>query len=160
MDKITRHKFSNKPTQYSQRHPHLQDVCTLEDYEVEAEATVEAYVPMLGGKQHGTSVSLFRDDVSVLREFGFVRETVYVIACVRVSVNVYGSKRIIPYIMGWLQLVRSIKLQVSCAKEPHKRNAFLQKRPIISSILLTVATPCEHCAQKRYQYVCVYTHDR
>jgi len=146
------HKFSNKPTQYSQRHPHLQDVCTLEDYEVEAEATVEAYVPMLGGKQHGTSVSLFRDDVSVLR--------VYVIACVRVCVSVYGSKRIIPCIIVWLQLVGSIKLQVSCAKEPYKRDIFLQKRPLISSILLTVATPCEHRAPKRYRYVCIYIHDR
>mmetsp|Transcript_50637 Transcript_50637/g.74243 ORF Transcript_50637/g.74243 Transcript_50637/m.74243 type:complete len:159 (+) Transcript_50637:19-495(+) len=32
----------------------LEDVCTLEDYEVCAEATLEAYVPMLGGKQHGS----------------------------------------------------------------------------------------------------------
>jgi len=35
---------------------------------------------------------------------------------------------------------RSIKLQVSFAKEPHKRDNILQKRPIILSILLTVAT--------------------
>eukprot|EP00802_Teleaulax_amphioxeia_P030008 Tamp_32348.p1 GENE.Tamp_32348~~Tamp_32348.p1 ORF type:complete len:145 (-),score=55.83 Tamp_32348:142-576(-) len=32
----------------------LEDVCTLEDYDVEAEATIEAYVPLLGGKQHGS----------------------------------------------------------------------------------------------------------
>merc|ERR1712167_397551 len=31
-----------------------ENVCTLEDYDVEAEATIEAYVPMLGGKQHGS----------------------------------------------------------------------------------------------------------
>jgi len=43
--------------------------------------------------------------------------------------------------MGWLWLVGSIKLQVSFAKEPYKRDNILQKRPIISSILLTVATP-------------------
>jgi len=45
-----------------------------------------------------------------------------------------------PY-MGWLQLVGSIKLLVSFAKETYKRDDILQKRPIILSILLTVATP-------------------
>jgi len=43
--------------------------------------------------------------------------------------------------MGWRRLVGSIKLKVSCAKEPYKRDDILQKRPIILSILLTVATP-------------------
>jgi len=42
--------------------------------------------------------------------------------------------------MGWLQLVGSIKLQVSFANEPYKKDDILQKRPIILSILLTVAT--------------------
>jgi len=32
--------------------------------------------------------------------------------------------------MGWLQLVGSLKLQVSFAKEPYKRDVILQKRPI------------------------------
>jgi len=41
----------------------------------------------------------------------------------------------------WLWLVRSIKLYVSFAKEPYKRDNILQKRQIIQSILLTVATP-------------------
>jgi len=45
------------------------------------------------------------------------------------------------YGMGWLWLVGWIKLQVSFAKETYKRDAILQKRPIILSILLTVATP-------------------
>jgi len=36
--------------------------------------------------------------------------------------------------MGWLWLVGSIKLQVSFAKEPYKRDAILQKRPIYNSI--------------------------
>jgi len=35
----------------------------------------------------------------------------------------------------------SIKLKVSFAKEPYKRDDIPQKRPIILSILLTVATP-------------------
>jgi len=43
--------------------------------------------------------------------------------------------------IGWLWLVGSIKLWVSFAKERYKRNDFLQKRLIIQSILLTVATP-------------------
>ena len=43
--------------------------------------------------------------------------------------------------MGWLWLVGSIKLQVSFAKEPYKKHENLRKRPIILSILLTVATP-------------------
>jgi len=43
--------------------------------------------------------------------------------------------------MGWLRLVGSIKLWVSFAKEHYKRDDILQKRPILLSILLTVATP-------------------
>ena len=43
--------------------------------------------------------------------------------------------------MGWLRSVGSIKLSVSFAKEPYKRDAILQERPVILSILLTVATP-------------------
>jgi len=43
--------------------------------------------------------------------------------------------------MGWLQLVGSLKLQVSFAKEPYKRADILQKTPIIWRSLLTVATP-------------------
>jgi len=48
--------------------------------------------------------------------------------------------------MGWLWLVGSIQLQVSFAKEPYKRDDILQKRRIISSILLTVATPQQQTA--------------
>ena len=44
-------------------------------------------------------------------------------------------------IMGWLRLVGSLKLQVSFAKEPYKRDYILQKSPIILRSLLTVATP-------------------
>ena len=46
--------------------------------------------------------------------------------------------------MGWLQLVGSIKLQVSFANETYKRDDILQKRPVILSILLTVATAYTH----------------
>jgi len=43
--------------------------------------------------------------------------------------------------MGWLRLVGSIKIWVSFAKETYKRDDILQNRPMIVSILLTVATP-------------------
>jgi len=43
--------------------------------------------------------------------------------------------------MGWLELVGSIKLQVSFPEYRLFYRALLQKRPIILSILLTVATP-------------------
>ena len=46
--------------------------------------------------------------------------------------------------VGWLRLVGSIKLWVSFAKEPYKRDYILQKRPVILSILLTIATSYLH----------------
>jgi len=49
--------------------------------------------------------------------------------------------------MGWLRLVGSLKLKVSFAKEPYKRDDNLQKGPQILRSLLIVATP--------YQYMCV-----
>jgi len=47
--------------------------------------------------------------------------------------------------MGWLRLVGSLKLQVSFAKDPSKRDDVLQKRPIISRSLLIVATSYDVC---------------
>ena len=52
------------------------------------------------------------------------------------------------YAMGWLRFVGSIRFEVSFAKKPYKRDNILQKRPIIWSILPTVATP-----YKRLVYV-------
>jgi len=43
--------------------------------------------------------------------------------------------------MGWLRLVGSLKLHVSFAKEPYKRDDILRKRPMILRSLLIVATP-------------------
>jgi len=43
--------------------------------------------------------------------------------------------------MDWLRLVGSLKLQVSFAKEPYKRDDILQKRLLIWRRLLIVATP-------------------
>jgi len=56
--------------------------------------------------------------------------------------------------MGWLRGVTSIKSQVSFAKEPYDRDYILQKRPIISSILLTVATPYRISG-----WMCLWAHD-
>ena len=52
--------------------------------------------------------------------------------------------------MGWLWLIASIKWQDSFAKEPYKRDDILQKRPIILSILLTVATPSMRMSKAEY----------
>jgi len=43
--------------------------------------------------------------------------------------------------LGLLRVVGSIKLQLSFAKEPYKRDYILQKRPVILRSLLIVATP-------------------
>jgi len=43
--------------------------------------------------------------------------------------------------MEWQRLVGSLKLQVSFAKEPYKRDYILQKRSIILRSLLLEATP-------------------
>ena len=45
--------------------------------------------------------------------------------------------------MGWLRLVGSLKLYVSFAKEPCKRDDILQKRLVILRSILIVATPYE-----------------
>ena len=60
--------------------------------------------------------------------------------------------------MGWLCLVGSIKWWVSFAKEPYRRDDILQKRPIILSILLTVATPWLSLPVSTCFYQDVYIH--
>jgi len=67
--------------------------------------------------------------------------------------------------MGWLRLVGNLKLQVSIAKEPYKRDYILQKRPIILRSLLIVATAymyiwgmCMYMYKYGLQFTCAYTH--
>jgi len=64
--------------------------------------------------------------------------------------------------MGWLRLVGSLKVKVSNAREPYKRDDILQKRPIILRSLLIVATPYVYISTYTYTYVyvdlCVYLH--
>ena len=61
--------------------------------------------------------------------------------CLLICPGIHQNPSATVRIMGWLRLVGSIKLLVSFAKEPYERDAILQKRPILLSILLTVATP-------------------
>ena len=53
----------------------------------------------------------------------------------------------------WLRLVGSLKLQVSFAKEPYKRDDILQKRLTILRSLLIVATPYQYTAQIRLVFL-------
>ena len=55
--------------------------------------------------------------------------------------------------IGWLRLVGSLKLQVSIAKEPYKRDLYSPKRHIILRNLLIVATPYNHSESLH----CVYS---
>jgi len=57
--------------------------------------------------------------------------------------------------MGCLQLVGSLKLQVSFAKEPYKTDDILQKRPMILRSLLIVAAPYRYIC---YANSCTYTY--
>jgi len=66
------------------------------------------------------------------------------------SVSVSVGMRVRIPSMGWLRLVGSLKLQVSFAKEPYKRDGILQKRPVILRSLLIVATPYDT------MLVCIY----
>ena len=67
--------------------------------------------------------------------------------CVRIYTGYYTLIRFDVFGgMGWLQVVGSIKLQVSFAEYRLFCRALVQKRPIILLILLTEATPylCSH----------------
>ena len=50
---------------------------------------------------------------------------------------------------GWLRVVGSLKIYVSFAKEPYKRDDILQKRPMILKSLLIVATPYVYAAARQ-----------
>jgi len=54
--------------------------------------------------------------------------------------------------MGWLRLVGSLKVHVSFAKEPYKRDYIFQKRHITLRSPLIVATPYV------YMYTCICLH--
>jgi len=56
--------------------------------------------------------------------YAYVDAYTYTYVCIHVCVYRIPG-------MGWLRLVGSLKLQVSFAKEPYKRDDILQKRPII-----------------------------
>ena len=59
----------------------------------------------------------------------------------RICVPVFTQMRIQISHIGWLRLVGSLKLQVSFATEPYKRDDILEQRPVILRNLLFVAPP-------------------
>jgi len=66
----------------------------------------------------------------------------FLVRCVECSPCLQPAEVQSMYIgIGWLRLVGSLKLQVSFAKEPCKRDDILQKRLIILRSLQIVATP-------------------
>jgi len=63
---------------------------------------------------------------------------------VRVAVIVSSEVAYSLAIMGWLSFVGPLKIQVSFAKEPYKRDLYSATRPMFLRSLLIVATPyCE-----------------
>jgi len=70
----------------------------------------------------------------------YVHAYMYILHTYYIHTHVYWQV----HTMGWLRLVRSIKLQVSFAEYSLFYRALLQKRPIILSILLIEATPYIH----------------
>jgi len=61
-------------------------------------------------------------------------------------------------VMGWLRLVGSLKLLVSFAKEPYKRDDNLQNRPMILRSLLIVATPYMYEYIASHAWMSHFTH--
>ena len=61
--------------------------------------------------------------------------------CVCVEVFLSLSQACLHITMGSLRLAGSLKLSVSFAKEPYKRDDILQERPKILRSLLIIATP-------------------
>ena len=64
---------------------------------------------------------------------------VYIVALPRVPHTMTTQLTSENTYMGWLRLVGSLKLKVSVAKVPYKRDDILQKRPVILRSLLIVA---------------------
>jgi len=59
--------------------------------------------------------------------------------------------------MRWLQLVGSLKLKVSFAKEPYKRDYILQKRPIVLRSLLKAIAYNQ--TNRSHHPICVFLKD-
>jgi len=103
----------------------------------------------------------------------YIYKLIYI--CIYIYIYIYISTHLYVHThihMGWLRLVGSIKLKDFFAEYRLFYRALLQKRPIISSILLSVATPysasdtsCVSTYKKSvhmytliYIYICICTH--
>ena len=79
-------------------------------------------------------------------------KTMYIYTCgfktqLCISIHTYWNQYAGMRPMRWLRLVGPLKLWVSFATEPYKRDDILQKRPMILRSLLIVTT--------RYQHTCI-----
>jgi len=85
-----------------------------------------------------------------------LNESMLVCKDLMLEVGEVVSKKKVNIYMGWLRLVGSIKLQVSFAEYSLFYRVLSQKRPIISSILLTEATPYLYAENADLFYMPIY----
>ena len=80
-----------------------------------------------------TSLYLQKQPLAMVSTYNYIDIHINILVFTDVSefVFIYVHSHLHLVSMGWLRLLGSLKLQVSFAKEPDKRDAILQKRPII-----------------------------
>jgi len=72
---------------------------------------------------------------ALLQKRPVILRSLLIVGSGRVSgLSLSPFKRVLDFGMGWLRLVGFLKLQVSFAKEPYKRDHILQKRPVILAL--------------------------
>ena len=105
-------------------------------------------LPLFHTSLHASSLSF----ASISVYFSFHTLTHFALALARAffSPSLFVS---LASALGWLRLVRSLKLWGSLAKEPYKRDYILQKRPTILRSLLIVATPAFSVSRKCSPYI-------
>jgi len=108
---------------YESRHTWLIQVCVCHDLN-ESWHTYIRSVPAQSDLERGPPDSLHTKNT-------YIHTHTYIHANMH-ACNIHADMH-----MGWLRLVGSLKLQVSFAKEPSKRDYILQKRPIVFRSLLS-----------------------
>jgi len=107
----------------------------------------EALDEIASGDLHVVPNLFFRQLNAILLFHSWSEYAVHIVPC-------FVLANYMLFAMWWLRYVGSLKLQVSFAKEPHKRDDILQKRLIILRSLLLIATPCLIC-DVSMSYVCL-----
>ena len=109
---------------------------------VPLESALNLVSPMSPCGAHDTHACCARSNDHLLWWIGICHTRMPIHSHVACHMTLCLSTRFMSHVdIGWLRLVGSLKLQVSFAKEPYKRDDILQKRPIILRSLLIVATP-------------------